>query len=114
MAAPRILYCRCAFARVVPDNVKDEVLRGLCESGRPFETVSDLCELSARKDPRLAALVADGPLKIAACYPRAVKWLLHQAGAVVPEGHDAPRVANMREESAESVLDQLLDDSSPS
>jgi len=113
MAADRILYCRCAFARVVPDQVKDEVLRGLCDSGRPFETVSDLCELSARKDPRLAALVADGPLKIAACYPRAVKWLLHQGGATIPDGHEPPRVCNMREESAEAVLEQLLEDSPP-
>ena len=78
---PKILYCRCAFARVVPQETKDAVLEALCDSGVPFETVSDLCEMSARKDPRLAALLAgEEPVKIAACYPRAVKWLFHSAG----------------------------------
>ncbi|MEQ1840876.1 MAG: hypothetical protein ABL994_10735 [Verrucomicrobiales bacterium] len=106
----RILYCRCAFAQVVPEPVKDEVLRGLSEAGCSFETVPDLCEMSARKDPALAALVSGGPLRIVACYPRAVKWLLHNAGATVPEGTDPPQVLNMREESSESILDQLLQD----
>lgn len=104
----RILYCHCAYAQVVPEAVKEEVLRGLTESGRPFATVADLCEMSARQDPALAALVEGGALKIAACYPRAVKWLLHQGGVVIPEGAAEPQVCNMREESAETVLDQLL------
>jgi hypothetical protein len=107
----RILYCRCAYAQVVPEAVKDEVLRGLTDSGCMFTTVADLCEMSARKDPALGALIEGGPLKIAACYPRAVKWLLHQGGVTLPEGAPEPQVCNMREESAEAVLDQLLQES---
>jgi hypothetical protein len=110
----RILYCRCAYAQAVPESVKDEVLRGLSESGCNFESVADLCEMSARQDTALRALVADGNLKIAACYPRAVKWLLHQGGAQWPEGAAPPEVLNMREESAESILDQLLEGESES
>lgn len=104
----RIVYCRCAFAEVVPTDVKDAVLRGLCESGTGFETVPDICEMSARKDPKLAELAQGGPLKIAACYPRAVKWLLHAAGAGRPEV-DSVQVMNMREEPAEQVLKALLE-----
>jgi hypothetical protein len=106
----RILYCHCAYAQVVPESVKEEVLRGLTESGRPFVTVADLCEMSARQDPALASLVEGGSLKIAACYPRAVKWLLHQAGVSFAEGVEEPQVCNMREDAAETVLDQLLQD----
>jgi len=104
---PKILYCRCAFAKVVPDAVKNEVLDGLCASQASFESVSDLCEMSARKDPRLADLVSgESPVSIVACYPRAVKWLLHQAGVQLDE--DRIEIVNMRESTAAEVLAKVL------
>ena len=33
---PRLLYCRCAYAQVIPADVKDAVLAGLTESGEAF------------------------------------------------------------------------------
>lgn len=107
--SPKILYCRCAFAQAVPDDVKNDVLKGLCASGASFETVSDLCEMSARKDPRLQQLLAGGPVKIAACYPRAVKWLFRSAGADFPDNEADAKVLNMRTEPAENILGELLD-----
>jgi hypothetical protein len=99
---PRILYCHCAYARVVPNEAKLAVLAGLAEAGQPFEAVPDLCEMSARRDPRLRELAREGTAKIAACYPRAVRWLFAAAGAPLPEtGVD---VLNMREQPAETVL----------
>jgi hypothetical protein len=89
---PRLLYCRCAYAQVLPQDVKDGVLRHLCASAQPFESVADLCEMSARRDPRLATL-ASSPLKIIACHPRAVKWLFHAAGAPIP---DETPIVNLR------------------
>lgn len=107
---PRILYCRCAFARVVPDGVKDEVLEKLCDSGASFESVSDLCEMSARRDDRLKELVGDDSrVRIAACYPRAVKWLFHQAGAPFPDD-DSVEVLNMRDCEAQEIVSHLLDE----
>ena len=102
----RILYCHCAYAQVVPKAVKEEVLRRIGESGVAFDAVPDLCEMSARRDPALAQLAAGGGVKIAACYPRAVKWLFHAAGAPLPDqGVD---VVNMRTEPAESVVTAVL------
>ena len=102
----RILYCHCAYAQVVPKAVKEEVLRRLCESGVAFDAAPDLCEMSARRDPALKQLAAGGGVKIAACYPRAVKWLFHAAGAPLPdEGVD---VVNMRTEPAERVVEAVL------
>lgn len=106
--AARILYCHCAYARVVPPATKTAVLKGLADAGVEFDAVPDLCEMSARRDPRLAELTAGGDLKIAACYPRAVKWLLASAGA--SEEAQQSRVLNMRTDEPAAVLSSLLSD----
>jgi hypothetical protein len=102
----RILYCHCAYAQVVPKEVKEEVLRRLGESGAAFDAVSDLCEMSARRDPGLKQLAAGEGVKIVACYPRAVKWLFHAAGTPLPE--TGVEVVNMRTEPAEKVVEAVL------
>lgn len=106
----RMLYCRCAFAQVVPEDVKRGVLEGLAASGAGFEAVADLCEMAARRDPHLAdlaALAKDGAtLRIAACWPRAVQGLFHLADA--PLGERGVEILNMRTLSADRVLDGML------
>lgn len=99
-----ILYCRCAYAQVVPEDVKDEVLGALADSGKPFEAVPDLCEMAARKDPALAGLAAGGALRVVACHARAVKWLFHHANAPLAGGSE---VLNMREQSAAEIIQRL-------
>jgi hypothetical protein len=106
MSAPRILYCHCTHAQVVPKEVKEAVLRKLCESGASFEAVADLCEMSARQDSALKRLAEGECIKIAACYPRAVKWLFHTANATLPIS--GTEVLNMRVQSADEVVAQLL------
>jgi hypothetical protein len=102
----RILYCHCAYARVVPVQTKTAVLEALAREGLEFEAVPDLCELAARRDARLAELANGGPLRIAACYPRAVRWLFASAGATLDSGTE---ILNMRTESAEAVAASLLE-----
>ena len=106
MTPPRILYCHCQYAKVVPPEVKAAVLRKLADSGVAFEAVADLCEMSARRDPSLQRLAQGGSVKIAACFPRAVKWLFHAANADLPL--DAAEVLNMRVDSAEKIVAALL------
>ena len=81
-------------------------MRKLCESGVAFDAVADLCELSARQDPSLKRLADGGPVKIAACFPRAVKWLFHTAKADLPL--EAAEVLNLRTQSAEEVCVALF------
>ncbi len=103
----RILYCHCAWANVISAQVKEGVLRGLSASDVAFDAVPDLCEMSARRDPALARLAADGAeIKIAACYPRAVKWRFAASGNPRPEA--GVEIRNMRQETAEEVLAALL------
>jgi hypothetical protein len=104
--AARILYCHCAYARVVPSETKTAVLEGLASAGLEFDAVPDLCEMAARRDPRLAELATESPLRIAACYPRAVKWLFASAGVNIDDCKAA--VYNMRTDSSEQVLQGLL------
>lgn len=109
-AEPRIVYCRCAYAQVVAEDVKQEVLAGIAASGRGFEAVADLCEMAARRDPHLKALAADDrPLKIAACWPRAVEGLFRLADAPLPS--KGVEILNMRTDPAPQVLASLLDPS---
>jgi hypothetical protein len=103
----RVLYCHCAYARIVPAATKVAVLRGLSSEAVEFDAVPDLCEMAARKDPRLRELAeGEGELRIAACYPRAVKWLLASAG--INADRDDIVVLNMRTETPECVLDGVL------
>lgn len=102
----KILYCNCTYAKVVPADVKQEVLRQLSDSGQAFDAVADLCDMSARRDPALQKIAGGGCTKIAACYPRSVKWLFHAAGVALPKKDVT--VLNMREDSAATVVKELL------
>jgi hypothetical protein len=106
--SPQILYCRCAYAQVVPNGVKNAVLENLSACGQSFESVSDLCEFAAHRDPRLAELqqrARDHGLQIVACYPRVVKGLFKQAGAELPNTNVT--FLNMRTQTAEEITNQL-------
>ena len=106
---PRILFCHCNYAQVVAPEVKAGVLQELCASGQAFEAVADLCEMSARKDPALNRLAeGDAPVKVAACYPRAVKWLFRSCKATLDREHT--EVVNMRELSADDATKSLLNE----
>lgn len=102
----RILYCRCAYADVVPEPTKDAVLEKLCTSGAAFDSVADLCEMSARRDPALKTIAERGEVKIAACYERAVRGLFRAADAPLPE--EGIEVLNMRTDEADAIVGQLL------
>ncbi len=108
MSKPAILYCHCQYAQVVPKEVKEAVLRRLCESGVAFDAVADLCEMAARRDPALRQLAANGAVKIAACFPRAVKGLFHQCNADLAP--DKAEVLNMRTLTADEICARLAAD----
>jgi hypothetical protein len=105
--AVRMLYCRCAFAQVIPADVKAEVLEGLAAAGVGFEAVADLCDMAARRDPHLLELSkGQGTLRIAACWPRAVRGLFHLADAPLPG--TGVEILNMRTLPGQRVLHALL------
>jgi len=103
---PRILYCHCAYSKIIPPAVKSEVLEKLACSGVSFEALPDLCEMSARRDPKLKELAGSGSLKILACYPRAVQGLFLAAGSPLAEGQ--AEILNMRTGTSEELLSAVL------
>lgn len=101
MSEPTIVFCQCKYAQVLPEPVKTAALKALTDSGQTFELVDDLCELSARRDATMARIASSGAVKIAACFPRAVKWLFHAAGTPLRE--EQAEVVNLRSLSAEQA-----------
>jgi NAD-dependent dihydropyrimidine dehydrogenase PreA subunit len=106
---PRILFCSCAHYDIIPAATRERVLRAVT-SARPeaphVEVVADLCGLAANRDPRLKSWVQESPLTIVACFPRAIRWLFHAAGAPLPE--DQARVLNMRTQTPDEIIRQLM------
>ena len=92
----------------MPKATKEAVLERLCASGVNFEACADLCEMSARKNPALKRLAEGDSIKIAACYPRAVRWLFHAADAPLPT--DGVQVLNMRADDADTICAALSGD----
>src|SRR5437588_6315092 len=103
---PQILYCHCAFAQVISQGVKQKVLEQLTAAGVDFEAVPDLCEMAARRDPLLKDIANQSNLRIAACYPRAVKGLFTAAGCPLPE--KGAEIINMRVLNGEEAASALL------
>jgi NAD-dependent dihydropyrimidine dehydrogenase PreA subunit len=84
----------------------------LAASGVAFDAVGDLCGLAARRDPLLKRIAASEGVKIAACFPRAVRWLFHAARSPLPnEGID---LLNMRTAGADEIAGKLLSSVGPS
>jgi Pyruvate/2-oxoacid:ferredoxin oxidoreductase delta subunit len=104
--APSLLiYCHCAYYQIIPDSVKTAVLNAIKASGVEFEAVPDLCRMCAKRDPRLKDWANAEPLRIFACYPRAVKWLFHAAGAPLPP--QGVEFVNMRTGQVEEMVSLL-------
>ena len=61
--------------------------------------------MAAHRDPRLQAIASCGKLRIAACYPRAVKGLFQQAGLPLPADTE---ILNMRTQTAQEIAETLL------
>jgi NAD-dependent dihydropyrimidine dehydrogenase PreA subunit len=104
---PRVVLCLCAYYDIIPRSCREQVLAGLQEKGVAPEVVSDLCGLAANRDPRLKTWVDEGPLTIVACFPRAVRWLLHATGVAL-DGQ--VRLFNMRTQSPEEIVRGLMKD----
>ena len=106
-----VLFCNSAYSQVISEGVKSEVLNAIKGAGVEFEAVTDLCEMSAKKNPALKRLAKEKRIKIAACYPRAVKWLFHAGGAPLPQ--EGVEFLNMRTSSAEEIISLLLGEKTP-
>ena len=101
-----ILFCNCGYSDIIAAELKDQILNTLATAKEEFEAVRDLCELSAKKDPKLKCWSEADSLTIIACYPRTVKWLFNSAGvALDPE---KTQFLNMRTSTAEQILASLF------
>ncbi len=101
-----VLFCRCK-AEVVSGETLDKIAEGL----RGFHTdvfeLQDLCAFSIHGKDVLNSIGREFQQKIIiACYPRAVKNMLHQAGIEFGEYY----VLNFKELSPEMIFSKLEND----
>ncbi|MGC8886116.1 MAG: ATP-binding protein [Verrucomicrobiia bacterium] len=102
MANNLLIYCHCARAKVLPQDVREEVLKNLCQSGAQFLAISDLCGVCSSNEA--VWLQEKINIKMFACHPRAVKWLLYRVGIEVNEKSDC---FDMRSKSASELKKEL-------
>jgi len=91
----RVLVCLCRHAQLLDADALGRVLDGLRGAGAAFDVVDDLCGLGGRRSAELKPIAASPPVRIVACFPRAVRWLFHAAGAPLPE--ECVEILNLRE-----------------
>jgi Pyruvate/2-oxoacid:ferredoxin oxidoreductase delta subunit len=102
MARCCVVYCDCAYTQIVPQAAKARIQKHLAESRIPYQFVTDLCELAARRDPQLSEMLKGRDVVIVACHARAVTGLLRAAG--VDPAPTKVTVLNMRERSADEII----------
>ena len=100
-----IIYCNCAYYPIIPNQVKEKVLETLENTDAEYEAVPDLCRMCAERDPILQRWIQSDSITIIACYPRAIKWLFHAAGAPLPS--EGVEILNMRCLSVEDIIAAL-------
>jgi len=79
----------------------------LSDAGQEIEAVSDLCGLAAQRDSRLQHWAAAPGLVVVACFPRAVRWLFHAAGATPSQ--ERVRFFNMRTQTPKEIVSSIAD-----
>ncbi len=104
---PQVLLCNCVHYDLAPKASKERLARALSQTGLEVETVDDLCGLAARRDPRLQDWAQASSLALVACFPRALRWLFHAAGA--PPLHGQVRLFNLRTQSPEEIITLIAD-----
>jgi NAD-dependent dihydropyrimidine dehydrogenase PreA subunit len=101
----RILFCECGNREFVSVGKREAFRAALVRNGVPFVAVRDLCGLVAARHPGLCAALAEGPVTVVACHPRAVCWMASWAlGGRAPAGLTA---LNLRDGDADAVGEQV-------
>jgi NAD-dependent dihydropyrimidine dehydrogenase PreA subunit len=97
-----IIYCNCTHYQRIPEDTRSAVRDTLSRADVEIHAVDDLCGLCAKKDRRLKGWLSADSVKIIACFPRTVRWLLHAAGISL-DGADA-EIFNMRNTPPEQII----------
>ena len=107
-----VIYCDCVYSEHIPSDTRRAVRSGLVRAGVPFEAVPDLCEWAATRSARLKDWTRGASLTVIACFPRAVRGLLHAGGVPVDNGVELTCL-NMLTQSPEEILATVLSASHP-
>ena len=57
MSDVKKIYCHCAYAKIIDEEVKNAVLERISSSDEDIVCLPDICEMAARKDEELKELL---------------------------------------------------------
>lgn len=78
------IFCSCSGRNLIPRDSLSAVRSELIAQGWQVHDVPDLCALASQEPVILREMAATPDLLVAACRPRAVRWLLYLAGVARP------------------------------
>jgi NAD-dependent dihydropyrimidine dehydrogenase PreA subunit len=78
------LVCSCSQRGLIPPAAVDTLCAELATQGWQTKVVPDLCEMATQTPTTLRELAQARDFLVAACRPRAARWLLHLAGVARP------------------------------
>jgi Pyruvate/2-oxoacid:ferredoxin oxidoreductase delta subunit len=78
------LLCSCSQRGLIPGDSIAKIHSELTTHGWQVTVVSDLCEMAINDADTLCKMADTPDFLIAACRPRATRWLLHRAGVSRP------------------------------
>lgn len=109
-----ILYCHCSNARILPQPVRDNVLKNLCDSNARFVAVSDFCGQCIYPNEIVNAFGTESSGLVIACYPRAIKWLFKMLKKPLSA---SVKIGNVRTQNLKEIFDliqEALENTKPS
>ena len=78
------LVCSCSQRGLIPPASVAAVCSELAAQGWQTKVVPDLCEMATQTPTALREMAETHDFLVAACRPRAARWLLHRAGVPRP------------------------------
>lgn len=100
-----ILFCHCVHHHTLPEAMRRAVREAVAARGIPIVDVPDLCGVCADGAAALKETLSQAErVAVAACHPRALRWLLHAAGCALPPD---TQFLNLRTASTPELLAQV-------
>ena len=96
------IFCNCSYSGIITQDTKEKIFEKVQKFDTKLLAISDLCFASVKKE-KLQILNNYKKINIIACYPRAVKWILHNAGVDID--NKEIKYFNMRAQRVEDFND---------
>jgi len=105
-----VIFCSCSNTELIPSEIKESILDFLKKQGINSVIIPDLCGFVSNIDEKIEDIISSSiSVKIIACYPRAVRWILNAANI---KDIKHCEIINMKILSLDLIKEKILKDCS--